>query len=227
MNLIIVLEALILGMVIFLIDFAVSHKENEDDFEYTFNDSKEKNSRIGSDGIVILISYLVISIFLYFFFKMELIQNITYGRISIPNPSFIGDILKNINKVRGILLNLLIGLYGIRRKRPEGFIFIILSLVVPFLNHSFMISNIFRFLSALLRIMIFRKNILMAIYSICNFLIISFLIFGNMYGSNDLFYRLTSLPAFNLLFSNMYWVMVIAIIIEIIKIANTKNKDEF
>ena len=66
MNLIIILEALILGMVIFLIDFAVSRKGNEDDY------NEENNSKIGSDGIVILISYLVISIFLYFFFKIIL-----------------------------------------------------------------------------------------------------------------------------------------------------------
>ncbi len=33
-----------------------------------------KNSKIGSDGIVILIFYLIISIFLYFFFKMEPIR---------------------------------------------------------------------------------------------------------------------------------------------------------
>ncbi|MDU1911880.1 hypothetical protein [Fusobacterium sp.] len=222
MNLIIVLEALILGMVIFLIDFVVSRKGNEDDYEYT----KENNSKIGSDGIVILISYLVISIFLYFFFKMQSIQNITYGRNSVSDFSFMADILKNISQVRGVLLNVLIGLYGIRRRRPEGFIFIVLSLAMPFLNHFFIVSNIFRFLSSLLRILIFRKNILMAIYSICNFLIITFLIFGNMYGSGDLFYRFISFSGFNLLFSNMYWVMVIAIIIEIIKIANTKNKEE-
>ncbi|WP_462427994.1 hypothetical protein [Fusobacterium varium] len=223
MNLIIILEALILGMVIFLIDFAVSHKRNEDDYDY----DKENNSKIGSDGIVILISYLVISIFLYFFFKMEPIRNITYGRNSVSDFSFMADILKNINKVRGVLLNVLIGLYGIRRRKPEGFIFIALSLATPFLNYSFMISNILRTLSSLLRIMIFRKNILMVIYIICNFLIVSFLVFGNMYGLGDLFYRFTGLPSFNLLFSNMYWVMVIAIIIEIIKIANIKNKDEF
>lgn len=223
MNLIIILEALILGMVIFLIDFAVSRKGNEDDYDY----NKENNSKIGSDGIVILISYLVISIFLYFFFKMEPIRNITYGRNPASDFSFMTDILKNINKVRGVLLNVLIGLYGIRRRKSEGFIFIALSLATPFLNYSFMISNILRALSSLLRIMIFRKNILMVIYIICNFLIVSFLVFGNMYGLGDLFYRLTSLPSFNLLFSNMYWMMVIAIIIEIIKIANIKNKDEF
>lgn len=223
MNLIIILEALILGMVIFLIDFAISRKGNEDDYEYT----DKTNSKIGSDGIVILIFYLIISIFLYFFFKIEPIRNITYGRNPASDFSFMADILKNINKVRGVLLNVLIGLYGIRRRRPEGFIFIILSLATPFLNYSFMTSNILRASSSLLRIMIFRKNILMIIYIIFNFLTISFLVFGNMYGSGDLFYRLTSLPSFNLLFSNMYWVMIIAIIIEIIKIANIKNKDEF
>lgn len=223
MDLIIILEALILGMVIFLIDFAVSRKGNEDDYDY----NKENNSKIGSDGIVILISYLVISIFLYFFFKMEPVRNITYGRNPASDFSFMTDILKNINKVRGVLLNVLIGLYGIRRRKSEGFIFIALSLATPFLNYSFMISNILRALSSLLRVMIFRKNILMVIYIICNFLIVSFLVFGNMYGLGDLFYRLTSLPSFNLLFSNMYWMMVIAIIIEIIKIANIKNKDEF
>ena len=43
MNLIIILEALILGMVIFLIDFAVSRKGNEDDY------NEENNSKIFSD----------------------------------------------------------------------------------------------------------------------------------------------------------------------------------
>lgn len=95
MNLIIILEALILGMVIFSIDFAVSRKGNEDDY------NEENNSKIGSDGIVILISYLVISIFLYFFFKMEPIQNMVYARNPISNFPFMSDIIRNISKVRG------------------------------------------------------------------------------------------------------------------------------
>ncbi|MCD7980386.1 MAG: hypothetical protein LUF31_07395, partial [Fusobacterium sp.] len=134
------------------------------------------------------------------------------------------DIIRNISKVRGILLNILIGLYGIRRKRPEGFFYIILSMAMSSLSLSFMFSNIFRVISALLRIMIFRKNILMIFYIISNFFIINFIIWSNMHGSSDLFYRFTTLPGFNLLFSNMYWIMIIAIIIEIFTI---KNKDKF
>lgn len=226
MNLIVVLEAFILSMVIFSIDFIVSQKGKEDDFEYSSYNLKGETSSNGKEGLVILSSYLIISVFLYFLFKAEPIRSIISSGRSPLSSSFIADILRNINKVRWILLNILIGLYGVRKKRSEGFIFIILSMVMPLIPSSFVLSNIFRIVSAILRILIFRKNILMIIYIISNFLILSFLIFGNMYTSGDLFYRFTSSPYFNLIFSNLYWIMIIAIIIEIIKTANIKDKNE-
>ncbi|WP_294667774.1 hypothetical protein [uncultured Fusobacterium sp.] len=225
MQLIIILEAAVLSMIIFIIDFAVFSKGNEDDYENNSYNSKKEALSIGKEGMLILISYLIISIFFYFFFRAEPIRSILYnGRVTLDSP-FIADILRNISRVRGILLNMLIGLYGIRRRRSEGFIFIILSLIIPSFSHSFLLSNIFRFISTLLRILIFRKNILMIIYLIFNFLSISLFILGNMHAS-WLFYEFINLPFFNLLYSNMYWLMIIAIILEIIKIANVKDENE-
>ena len=120
MQLIIILEAAVLSIIIFIIDFAVFSKGNEDDYENNSYNSKKEALSIGKEGMFILISYLIISIFFYFFFKAEPIRSILYnGRISLGSP-FIADILRNISRVRGLLLNMLIGLYGIRRRKSEG-----------------------------------------------------------------------------------------------------------
>ena len=63
MNLIVVLEAFILSMVIFSIDFIVSQKGKEDDFEYSSYNLKGETSSNGKEGLVILSSYFSLFIF--------------------------------------------------------------------------------------------------------------------------------------------------------------------